>query len=48
MRRSIFPSAALLDQNLDGLYFTCSYATGARIGQAVGSRVMRLQLELGG
>jgi acyl-CoA reductase-like NAD-dependent aldehyde dehydrogenase len=40
--------AALLDQNIDGLFFTGSYATGARIAQAVGSRFMKLQLELGG
>jgi acyl-CoA reductase-like NAD-dependent aldehyde dehydrogenase len=39
---------ALLDQNIDGLFFTGSYATGARIAQAVGSRFMKLQLELGG
>jgi acyl-CoA reductase-like NAD-dependent aldehyde dehydrogenase len=40
--------AALLEQKLDGLFFTGSYATGARIAQAVGSRFMKLQLELGG
>jgi acyl-CoA reductase-like NAD-dependent aldehyde dehydrogenase len=40
--------AALLEQKIDGLFFTGSYATGARIAQAVGSRLMRLQLELGG
>ena len=40
--------AALLEQNLDGLFFTGSYATGARIAQAAGSRFMKLQLELGG
>jgi acyl-CoA reductase-like NAD-dependent aldehyde dehydrogenase len=40
--------AALLDQPLDGLFFTGSHATGQRIAQAVGPRLMRLQLELGG
>ena len=40
--------AALLEQKIDGLFFTGSYATGARIAQAVGSRFVKLQLELGG
>ncbi|NPC55092.1 aldehyde dehydrogenase family protein [Caenimonas soli] len=40
--------AALLEQDIDGLFFTGSYATGARIAQAVGSRFIKLQLELGG
>jgi acyl-CoA reductase-like NAD-dependent aldehyde dehydrogenase len=40
--------AALLEQKLDGLFFTGSYATGARIAAAAGSRFMKLQLELGG
>jgi acyl-CoA reductase-like NAD-dependent aldehyde dehydrogenase len=40
--------AALLAQKIDGLFFTGSYATGARIAQAVGSRFIKLQLELGG
>ena len=40
--------AALLAQRIDGLFFTGSHATGARIAQAVGSRFLRLQLELGG
>ena len=40
--------AALLEQKIDGLFFTGSYATGARIAQTVGSRFMKLQLELGG
>jgi acyl-CoA reductase-like NAD-dependent aldehyde dehydrogenase len=40
--------AALLEQRLDGLFFTGSHATGQRIAQAVGPRLMRLQLELGG
>ena len=40
--------AALLAQDIDGLFFTGSHATGARIAQAVGQRFIRLQLELGG
>jgi acyl-CoA reductase-like NAD-dependent aldehyde dehydrogenase len=40
--------AALLEQKIDGLFFTGSHATGARIAKAVGSRFMKLQLELGG
>jgi acyl-CoA reductase-like NAD-dependent aldehyde dehydrogenase len=40
--------AALLEQKIDGLFFTGSYATGARIAQAVGPRFVKLQLELGG
>jgi acyl-CoA reductase-like NAD-dependent aldehyde dehydrogenase len=40
--------AALLEQKIDGLFFTGSYATGARIAQTVGSRFIKLQLELGG
>jgi acyl-CoA reductase-like NAD-dependent aldehyde dehydrogenase len=40
--------AALLEQKIDGLFFTGSYATGARIAQTIGSRFMKLQLELGG
>jgi acyl-CoA reductase-like NAD-dependent aldehyde dehydrogenase len=40
--------AALLEQKLDGLFFTGSYATGARIAQALGPRMVKLQLELGG
>jgi acyl-CoA reductase-like NAD-dependent aldehyde dehydrogenase len=40
--------AALLAQPVDGVFFTGSYATGARIAQAVGPRLIRLQLELGG
>jgi len=40
--------AALLEQKIDGLFFTGSHATGTRIAQAVGSRFMKLQLELGG
>jgi acyl-CoA reductase-like NAD-dependent aldehyde dehydrogenase len=40
--------AALLEQRIDGVFFTGSHATGARIAQAVGSRFIKLQLELGG
>ena len=40
--------AALLEQKIDGLFFTGSHATGARIAQAMGPRLVRLQLELGG
>jgi acyl-CoA reductase-like NAD-dependent aldehyde dehydrogenase len=40
--------AALLEQPVDGIFFTGSHATGQRIAQAVGSRFIRLQLELGG
>jgi acyl-CoA reductase-like NAD-dependent aldehyde dehydrogenase len=39
---------ALLDQKVDGVFFTGSYATGARIASTVGNRMIRLQLELGG
>jgi acyl-CoA reductase-like NAD-dependent aldehyde dehydrogenase len=39
---------ALLAQRIDGLFFTGSHATGARIAQAIGPRLIRLQLELGG
>ncbi|WP_332777936.1 aldehyde dehydrogenase family protein [Polaromonas sp.] len=40
--------AALMEQQIDGLFFTGSYATGARIAQAMGTRMVKLQLELGG
>ncbi len=40
--------AALIDQAIDGLFFTGSHATGARIAQALGPRLVKLQLELGG
>ena len=40
--------AALLEQRIDGLFFTGSHATGQRIAERVGSRFIRLQLELGG
>jgi len=40
--------AALLAQPIDGVFFTGSAATGAKIASAVGARMIRLQLELGG
>jgi acyl-CoA reductase-like NAD-dependent aldehyde dehydrogenase len=40
--------AALMAQKIDGLFFTGSYGTGARIAQALGPRMVKLQLELGG
>ncbi len=40
--------AALVAQPLDGVFFTGSYATGARIAAACAPRMVKLQLELGG
>ena len=40
--------AALLEQRIDGVFFTGSAATGAKIAAAMGRRMVRLQLELGG
>jgi acyl-CoA reductase-like NAD-dependent aldehyde dehydrogenase len=40
--------AALLEQAVDGVFFTGSVATGAKIAAAMGARMVRLQLELGG
>ena len=40
--------AALLAQKVDGVFFTGSHATGTRIAQTMGSRFVKLQLELGG
>ena len=40
--------AALVEQAVDGVFFTGSAATGAKIAAAVGPRMIRLQLELGG
>jgi len=40
--------SALLAQRIDGLFFTGSYATGVKIAQAIGPRLVRMQLELGG
>jgi acyl-CoA reductase-like NAD-dependent aldehyde dehydrogenase len=39
---------ALLEQPIAGIYFTGSYATGAKIAQAAAKKLMRVQLELGG
>lgn len=38
---------ALQVQKMDGLFFTGSYATDAKIAQALGPRMVKLQLELG-
>jgi len=40
--------AALLEQGIDGVFFTGSHATGVRIAQSVAHRMVKLQLELGG
>jgi acyl-CoA reductase-like NAD-dependent aldehyde dehydrogenase len=40
--------AALLDQPLDGVFFTGSYPTGRRIAEQVAGKLLHLQLELGG
>jgi acyl-CoA reductase-like NAD-dependent aldehyde dehydrogenase len=40
--------AALLQQPIDGVFFTGSYATGARIAATAGRRMIKVQLELGG
>ena len=40
--------AALLEQPIDGLFFTGSHATGMRIAKALAGRLVKLQLELGG
>lgn len=39
---------ALLEQPVDGVFFTGSHATGRAIAAAVAPRMVRLQLELGG
>ncbi len=39
---------ALLRQPVDGVFFTGSYATGAKIAASTGSRMIKTQLELGG
>jgi acyl-CoA reductase-like NAD-dependent aldehyde dehydrogenase len=39
---------ALLAQDVDGVFFTGSHATGQRIAESVGKRFLKLQLELGG
>jgi acyl-CoA reductase-like NAD-dependent aldehyde dehydrogenase len=40
--------AALVEQPVDGVFFTGSYATGARIAAACAPRMVKVQLELGG
>jgi acyl-CoA reductase-like NAD-dependent aldehyde dehydrogenase len=40
--------AALTRQPVDGIFFTGSYATGAKIAAAAGRRMIKVQLELGG
>jgi acyl-CoA reductase-like NAD-dependent aldehyde dehydrogenase len=40
--------AALVAQPVDGVFFTGSYATGARIAAACAPRMVKVQLELGG
>jgi acyl-CoA reductase-like NAD-dependent aldehyde dehydrogenase len=39
---------ALLAQPIDGLFFTGSHATGKRIAEAIGGRLLKMQFELGG
>lgn len=39
---------ALLEQPIDGIFFTGSYPTGARISAAAGRKMIKVQLELGG
>ena len=40
--------SALLGQAVDGVFFTGSYATGAKIAASTGRRMIKTQLELGG
>jgi acyl-CoA reductase-like NAD-dependent aldehyde dehydrogenase len=40
--------AALIRQPIDGIFFTGSYATGAKIAAAAARRMIKVQLELGG
>lgn len=40
--------AALLEQPLNGVFFTGSYGTGAKIAAAAAKQLMKVQLELGG
>lgn len=40
--------SALLRQDIDGVFFTGSVATGKKIARAVAGRMIKLQLELGG
>jgi acyl-CoA reductase-like NAD-dependent aldehyde dehydrogenase len=39
---------ALIEQPIDGVFFTGSYATGKRIAETVAGRLAKVQLELGG
>ena len=39
---------ALLEQDIDGVFFTGSYVTGQKISQKLSGRMIPLQLELGG
>jgi acyl-CoA reductase-like NAD-dependent aldehyde dehydrogenase len=40
--------AILLEQDIDGVFFTGSYATGMKVAEAASKRLLKLQLELGG
>jgi acyl-CoA reductase-like NAD-dependent aldehyde dehydrogenase len=40
--------AALLEEEIQGVFFTGSYSTGRRIAETVAGRLMKVQLELGG
>ena len=40
--------AQLLEQPIDAIFFTGSHGTGRKISEAVASRLMKVQLELGG
>lgn len=40
--------AALLEQKIDGVFFTGSVATGAKIAEAAAKKFIKVQLELGG
>ena len=39
---------ALIEQRIDGVFFTGSYPTGKKIAEAVAGRLVKVQLELGG
>ncbi|HKP64904.1 MAG TPA: aldehyde dehydrogenase family protein [Polyangiales bacterium] len=39
---------ALVEQPIDGVFFTGSYGTGKRIAEAVAGKLVKVQLELGG
>jgi acyl-CoA reductase-like NAD-dependent aldehyde dehydrogenase len=40
--------ATLMEQDIDGVFFTGSYATGLKVAEAASKRLLKLQLELGG